>query len=486
LRARAHRRRRIVWWLGSAAIALALTATLPTASGAASKPQFPRPSSIEPNVDFWVNVFTTYSVRDFILHDRDNVWRIYEVLHMPGEGQPTREEIDWANAYLRAKYTDILNRLGSGAQPIGADERAVAKMFDGQPLSAYRLAADNLRVQEGLRERFREGLVRSRYYRSTMERIFRDFGLPPELVTLAQIESGFHSRARSGAGAAGIWQFTRATGRKYMHISRYRDDRLNPIRSTEAAAKLLSNNYEALGNWPLAITAYNYGIAGTVRASEEYDGNFSRVIRNYDGPRFGFAVKNYYAEFLAALQVHRYEDKYFPGIESDVEQVESSHNYTVHRGDTPGAIANMFGVSTHALLAANGLRDARHLRIGATLIIPGSGDYRHRDERHLRSASAGGDRSRREARTNTRHTSTQIAQSVASHKHSTTRASAKVETAQAAEKTAKPRHYTMRRGDTIYDIARRHNVPVRALLKANKIRHPRELRAGTRLIIPEV
>ncbi|MFZ0888944.1 MAG: lytic transglycosylase domain-containing protein [Candidatus Binataceae bacterium] len=278
---------------------------------------FPRPASVEPNVQFWVDVFTAYSVRDFIVHDRGQVWKIYQVLQLPGEGAPTREESDGVNAYLRAKYSDMLTRLATGHQPDTYEERKVAELFRGQPLSAYAEAAQDLRVQEGLRERFKEGLLRSRYYWPSMERVFRAAGLPPELVTLATVESGFYQCARSSAGAVGIWQFTRATGRQYLTISSHVDERLNPSRETEAAAKLLRHNYEVLGDWPLAITAYNYGTEGMARAADEYDGDYSRIFQRYSGPHFGFASKNYYAEFLAALQVHRYEKEYFPGIENE-------------------------------------------------------------------------------------------------------------------------------------------------------------------------
>jgi membrane-bound lytic murein transglycosylase D len=188
-------------------------------------------------------------------------------------------------------------------------------MFKGQPLSAYAEAAQNLRVQQGLRQPFRAALLRARYYCPPMERIFEEFGLPPELVALAAVESGYHARARSSAGAVGIWQFTRSTGRQFLRITRYRDDRLDPMRETVAAARLLQSNYDTLGSWPLAITAYDYGEGGMARAAAAYGDNFVRILRRYDAPHFGFAVKNYYAEFLAAAQVHKYEDKYFPGIQ---------------------------------------------------------------------------------------------------------------------------------------------------------------------------
>jgi membrane-bound lytic murein transglycosylase D len=308
---------RIVRSVAATALAIALGLVAAPNARAETQLPFPRPASIEPNIQFWVNVFTAYSDRDFVVVDKDNVWRTYKVYHLPGDGQPTREDIEWANNYLKIKYADILNRLASGREPANDEERAVAAMFKGEPPAAYAAAAQNLRVQEGLREQFHEGLLRSRYYRPTMERIFRTAGLPPELVTLAHVESGFHGGSRSSAGAVGIWQFTRDTGKHYMKITRYHDDRLNPDRETVAAAKLLRSNYDTLGDWPLAITAYNYGTGGVARAAGIYGGDYSEMVQHYQGPHFGFAVKNYYAEFLAAMQVHRYEDKYFPGIEDE-------------------------------------------------------------------------------------------------------------------------------------------------------------------------
>jgi peptidoglycan lytic transglycosylase D len=305
---------RVVRGIAASALAVAFAFAAPPNASSETTLPFPRPAAIQPNVDFWVNVFTKYSQNDFVVVDRDNVSRIYHVFHLPGDGQPTRTDIDWANTYLKTKYSDILNRLASGREPADDEEREIAAMFKGEPPSSYAAAAQNLRVQEGLREQFHEGLLRSRYYTPSMERIFRSAGLPPELVTLAHVESGFHGGSRSSAGAVGIWQFTRDTGKHYMKITRYHDDRLIPERETVAAAKLLRSNYDTLGDWPLAITAYNYGTGGVARAAGIYGGDYSEMVQHYQGPRFGFAVKNYYAEFLAALQVHRDEDKYFPGI----------------------------------------------------------------------------------------------------------------------------------------------------------------------------
>jgi len=76
---------------------------------------------------------------------------------------------------------------------------------------------------------------------------------------LPHVESSFNPAAYSKVGAQGLWQFMRSTGRRYLHIDSTVDDRLDPFRSTQAAAQLLAYNYHLLGTWPLALTAYNHG-----------------------------------------------------------------------------------------------------------------------------------------------------------------------------------------------------------------------------------
>src|SRR5580704_2136192 len=123
---------------------------------------FPRPASLEPNVKFWVDVFTAYSYRDFIIHDRDKVWKVYQVLRVPGDGVPTQDDVEWANVYLKNRYRTALLHLATGQPPSDYIERDVVKLFRGEPVKAYAAAAENLRVQQGLKERLRETLVRAR------------------------------------------------------------------------------------------------------------------------------------------------------------------------------------------------------------------------------------------------------------------------------------------------------------------------------------
>jgi membrane-bound lytic murein transglycosylase D len=128
------------------------------------------------------------------------------------------------------------------------------------------------------------------------------------------VESSFNPKAYSKFGAAGMWQFTRSTGRRFMKVGYTIDERRDPILSSHAAARLLLHNHGKLNNWPLAITAYNHGVTGVRRAVRK-KGSYERIFKEYRSRSFKFASRNFYSEFLAAREAAKNYRQYFGELE---------------------------------------------------------------------------------------------------------------------------------------------------------------------------
>jgi len=270
---------------------------------------FPEPPFLKPNVAFWEQIYTAYGVGDFVLHDRERLGVIYGVVRVADTTDSARAA-DLAKPEvqrLRAKYQDVLSALAAGVPPqeLGPEGRMLWQTWacPCEP-EELRRAAGSIRVQQGLREKVDEGIQRAQALLPRILAILQEHDVPVELAALPLVESTYNPRAYSKAGAVGLWQFIRSTGKRYLTITRARDDRRDPLRATEAAARLLRHNYEALGSWPLAIVAYNHGREGMLTARAAVGSSaIEDIIARYTGPRFGFASKNFYAEFLAALKV---------------------------------------------------------------------------------------------------------------------------------------------------------------------------------------
>ena len=301
------------------ALLLVLALGLICTEAVAEPDAFPVYSFLQPNVDFWKSIYSEYSLNQGVIHDKRNLNVVYGVItlknpDLPGGRKINRERIKKA----KKKYKLILTKLMRGQAPSGEEERAVAQLFgpDAQA-SDYRMAMRNIRCQVGQKDRFRKGIIRSGAYIEEIRQIFRDYGLPEDLAYLPHVESSFNPKAYSKFGAAGVWQFTRSTGRRFMSIGYAVDERRDPIISSRAAAKLLKGNFNKLHDWPLAITAYNHGITGMLRAKRE-KGSYEKIFKEYRSRIFRFASRNFYSEFLAAREVAKNYHLYFGNLELDV------------------------------------------------------------------------------------------------------------------------------------------------------------------------
>jgi len=347
-------------------------------------------AGIEDRIAFWERVFTEWGEDDLVIHDTERVDLVYAVV----------AENDRRDGVRRVErlLDEVRSRIDTPNQ-LSADARELYDRIaeDGVRMTAGDIALLRSRIHtlRGIRERFEAGVVRSGRYLDHFREVFEEVGVPSALTLLPLVESSFENAARSYAGAVGIWQFMPATGRQFMTVTQSRDDRVNPSVSTRSAARLLRSNYQRLQSWPLAISAYNHGTTGIARAQAAHGSDMAAIIRNYSGRTFGYASKNFYAEFVAAVNVYDNYDVHFGPIALDAPMdfstppvrvaarasiaPGSGPTHRVQAGDSLSLIAERYGTSISQIMALNRLPSDR-IFAGETLLVGlsddgGSGEY---------------------------------------------------------------------------------------------------------------
>jgi len=297
---------------------------------------FPVPDTIRPAINFWIKVYTEADTQSGFLHDAQDLRIIYRKL------ERDRDTIN----NVREKIRDDLRVLAGGKRSgLTPSQQELLELWGSTTANArFEQAANNVRWQLGQSDRFIEGIRRSGAYRSHIDAVIKEKNLPPELAILPHVESSFHPGAYSRVAATGMWQFTRATAQRFMRADYVVDERLDPFTATYGAMELLEYNHNALGSWPLALTAYNHGANGMARALRDVgSADIGRIIDEYKGPRFGFASRNFYPQFLAALEVDSNANKYFGVISRD--RAPEFANFTMSSFVDARVVAKTLGVS---------------------------------------------------------------------------------------------------------------------------------------------
>ncbi len=271
------------------------------------------PPELGERVGYWERIFQEYDSKTIIVHDTKDPQLILDILPFSRMAAlkndkllltPNGQKII-ADKYQR-RYEVALrqfSKLGSEARNSGLMEDRVYQVYSKNKKAYERLinGTASIRQQRGMADIFKSAAERAQDFLPYLEMEFRAVGVPTDLTRIAFVESMFNESAISKVGASGMFQFMPGTAQSYMIVNQLIDERNSPIKAARAAAQLFKSNYQDLRNWPLAITAYNHGPAGMARAVKSLRSDYlPYLIEKWDGPSFGFASQNFYAEFIAA------------------------------------------------------------------------------------------------------------------------------------------------------------------------------------------
>lgn len=320
-------------------------------------PEFHIPDYFDTSVRFWFSIYTQYSSKQVVIHDKGELGLIYNILDFSSIHDSTINK--YAKAHLQnrlvleylKKIKRILKQLSSkNFLELSAEEKDVVLALrqsrikipiDPKKKKIFFIdLASRLRTQTGQRNKVHQGIVRALPYLPFLEAKTEAFKLPKEILAVPFLESSFNVRAVSKVDAVGIWQFMGYTANLVMPpITKNLDYRNSPVISSLAALGLLRENKMILKRWDLAVTAYNSGTKNLVKARRKFkkDVSLEFVLENYDHDSIGFASKNFYAEFLALVHTLAYRDRIYPlgGHELEIASINDSKNIGVYLTKCP-------------------------------------------------------------------------------------------------------------------------------------------------------
>ncbi|MFK8138906.1 MAG: lytic transglycosylase domain-containing protein [Bdellovibrionales bacterium] len=281
---------------------------------------------------FWFDIYTKYDSSKIVVHHTEFPWMIFDVIDV----QPIRDQSHlhkWTRYHKEKRYIKNQKRKikatlkGVARKSFWKMNKSEKDMFKKLRKHGFvfqkgrRSLYKNFRSQTGQKDHFQAGLDRYNEWIEDIEEEFKAKGLPEELTRLPFVESSFNPKAVSKVGASGIWQIMPMFKKKF-DFGYKGDPRNHPIYATKIAAFILKDNKRMLKDWPLAITAYNTGPSMLRKATRKLKTtNIETITYKFKAGRFGFASKNFYTSFLAALHAEKYKEYFFDVPISENKQV---------------------------------------------------------------------------------------------------------------------------------------------------------------------
>lgn len=251
-------------------VLLLLLTTLASTALAETESTFDEPSCLASNIQFWYDIYTKYDQSDGLIIDANSP-EVHILEHISLPSNPKKLKL-------------LVLRTKANFSQVGIKVRLI----------------------RGIKSRFEAGVKNYLKLKPLIEEEVFNQGLPKEISLLPHVESSFNPKARSKVGAKGLWQVMPSTARMYGFNPK---KLMDPTYNTKAGLAVLSDNFNELGSWPLALTAYNHGLQGVKRAVKEVGSlDTCKIISEYKGSRFGTSSRNFYASFLAVLRILKERD----------------------------------------------------------------------------------------------------------------------------------------------------------------------------------
>lgn len=293
-------------------------------------PEFKIPKFFNESTRFWFQIYTLYTSKDSVLHDREYLSLIYEaVSDKEAQSRPLKTRIK--------NYKESLKLLAQGQESCELCPKILKSLSRSklkipknkkQRQIFFNKRAESLRFQTGQKDMILKGFDFSAPYRHKINQLIKLYEIPSELLALAFLESSFNTKARSRVGATGVWQFMKVTGQHFMIVTPKNDHRLNPLLSTLAAFQLLKQSRKLLGRWDLAVWSYNSGTPAVQKAQKKLGGTdmtLADMLLNYESERIRFASSNFYSSFLALVHALAYRDYLFQEDAAKVSKIDSTN-----------------------------------------------------------------------------------------------------------------------------------------------------------------